>query len=526
MTNKTLILALAVYILVYMPGCKKNEPADNQITGEVTHLAQKATFSESEAIEPTAISWSNAQGQPVATHEVHGEAVNNKLYIFGGFDVNKRPDTWTPTKRAYVYDPVTNKWSAIKSLPYTPNGDGFGGATHMGVTTDGSAIYFAGGYTSNSTGKGQVFGTNQVYKYDVSTDSYTKLPNLPQPLAAGQLRYLNGKLHYMGGANLSRQDVNVHYVLDVNQVAQGWQTAAPLLDAVNHPGSAVLNGKIYFIGGAHHQDNETETQKMLQVYTPETDSWQRLADMPVSVDHVSSSVITLGKRILVLGGETSHNVLSKAVQVYSPESNTWSQLTPLPSARSAGVAAVLNGTIYYTGGNFSTINRMGVPYIELLPTDDAFVRAGAFAALNYGLDSNLTVKGAANKDYDRKAYLKFDLTGVNNVVSAKLVLNGYNADNNTTIALSCYAVPDENWTEKTINFNTAPAAVTPSLSSAMVSNQPANIELDVTKYVSANIQSKKVMSFLVKDALGKNVTLQFKSKEGKLNRPRLVIKYN
>src|SRR4051794_8297382 len=57
----------------------------------------------------SSISWSTAKAQPVGTHEVHGEAVHDKLYVFGGYDFNKRPQ-WTPTKRAYVYDPISNLW--------------------------------------------------------------------------------------------------------------------------------------------------------------------------------------------------------------------------------------------------------------------------------------------------------------------------------------------------------------------------------------------------------------------------------
>ncbi|WP_026260205.1 kelch repeat-containing protein [Segetibacter koreensis] len=88
------------------------------------------------------ISWSTVAGEPVATHEVHGEVVKGKLYIFGGYDKNKQP-TYTPTKRSYVYDPAADTWSPIADLPHTPNGAGFGGITHVGLATDGTDIYFA-----------------------------------------------------------------------------------------------------------------------------------------------------------------------------------------------------------------------------------------------------------------------------------------------------------------------------------------------------------------------------------------------
>jgi N-acetylneuraminic acid mutarotase len=91
------------------------------------------------------------------------------LYSFGGFD--SRKSTFTPTKRAYVYNPVANTWSAIADLPYTPNGANHGGVTHAGITTDGTDIYIAGGYTSNTSGRGQIFGHSRLGSIYISQKS-------------------------------------------------------------------------------------------------------------------------------------------------------------------------------------------------------------------------------------------------------------------------------------------------------------------------------------------------------------------
>ena len=242
--------ALVFTGLIFLQSCKKTDEQEvlNTSTNDTNKVLPGATNPDF-----SSITWGTAKAQPLGTHEVHGEVVHDKLYIFGGYDINKRPQ-WTPTKRAYVYDPISNLWTSIKDLPHEPTGSNFGGVTHYGLTNDGNDIYFAGGYISNSNGTGQVFGTKQVWKYIVATNTYTRLPDLPQALAAGQLRYVNGKIHYMGGANFSRADINIHLALDLNNIAAGWKSLAPLNNGVNHPGSTVLNGKIYFLGGAHHQD--------------------------------------------------------------------------------------------------------------------------------------------------------------------------------------------------------------------------------------------------------------------------------
>ncbi|MBB3968403.1 CBM96 family carbohydrate-binding protein [Mucilaginibacter phyllosphaerae] len=512
--------------MIALQNCKKTEAPPATVNAASSNKEDKDVAINAND-DFAAITWGTVKGQPLGTHEIHGEAVNGKLYIFGGYDINKRPQ-WTPTKRAYVFDPVTNMWAAIKSLPHEPYGSNFGGVTHVGVTTDGTDIYFAGGYVSNAAGTGQVFGTKQVWKYSTATNTYTRLPDLPQALAAGQLKYLNGKIHYMGGANMARADINIHLALDLNNQAAGWQSLAPLNNAVNHPGSAVLNGKIYFIGGAHHQDDNTVTQRTLEVYDEQNNVWTNLANMPVGVDHISSSVITYGNRLIVLGGETSHNVLSNQVAAYNPVTNTWAQLTPLPAARSAGVAAVLNGTIYYTGGNFSNVNRKGTPVIntasvDLLPAADAFVRNGSFASTNYGNDTVLTIKGAA-VNYFRSAYLKFLLNDITSISSATLRVYGKNIDNSSPVSLSCYGIDDDAWSETGLVFNNAPQSGSIALSSAVVNNQLSYVDFDVANYVRAQFNADKTVSLLIKDAANKNAAIQLSSKESNAGKPLLIIK--
>ncbi|MDB5285166.1 MAG: hypothetical protein JWR05_115 [Mucilaginibacter sp.] len=475
----------------------------------------------------SSITWGTAKAQPLGTHEVHGEVVHDKLYIFGGYDINKRPQ-WTPTKRAYVYDPINNSWTSIKDLPHVPTGSNFGGVTHVGVTNDGNDIYFAGGYISNSNGTGQVFGTKQVWKYIVATNTYTKLPDLPQALAAGQLRYVNGKIHYMGGANLSRADINIHLALDLNNIAAGWKSLAPLNNGVNHPGSAVLNGKIYFIGGAHHQDENSIAQKTLEVYNEQTNTWTNLADMPVGVDHISSAVVTYGNRLIVLGGETSHSVLSNRVFAYTPATNIWTELNRMPVAKSAGVAAVLNGNIYYTGGNFSNVNYKGIPVINttsvnLLPLDDSFIRNGSFASTNYGSDTSLIVKGSTISNYHRSTYLKFSLTDIASITSAILRIYGKNTDSQTAINLSCYGIDNDTWSESNLVFNNAPQPTAAALSVASLNNQSKYNDFNITNFVKAQLGGDKLVSLLIKDAANKSVVTQFNSKENQVNKPLLVI---
>lgn len=485
--------------------------------------------------EFTSITWGTVASQPYPVYEAQGKVVKGKLYTFGGFDYAKmQQGNWTPTSRAYVYNPLSNTWAGIASMP-AMNGTNYGGVTHAGFTTDGTDIYFAGGYTSNSTGSGQIFGTKEVWKYIVSENRYLRLPNLPRSLGSGQLEYLNGKLHHIAGfpGNPNTTDeLGDHYVLDLNNLAGGWKALAPLPNPKNHPGSTVYAGKIYFIGGQHGNDHTSVPLKDVHTYDPATNSWTKVADMPVPDGttgraHISSSVIVVGSRILVIGGETSHNIRTNMVSAYSPATNTWQNLTPFPKSVSGGVAGNLDGNIYYTGGPPHTkATYKGIPASQsttLAPIADAFVRNGTYAAKNYGNDTSLIVKSSTASGYTRLSYLKFSLSNVSSVSSAKLRLYGRNADNTTTISVSAYGADNDSWTETGITFNNAPAAATAALSSAGVNNIANYYELDVTSYVKTQFAGDKIVTFLIKDPLTKNSNLVFNSKEKAANKPQLVV---
>lgn len=349
----------------------------------------------------SSITWGTAADHPDGTHESQGRTVGGKVYIFGGFDIYKQPNTWTPTKRAFVFDPVANKFSPIADLPYTPNGTNFGGVTHSGITTDGNDIYFAGGYTSNNSGNGQIFGTKQAWKYNVATNSYTALPDLPIPIAAGQLENLNGKLHHISGTNLARTvDLENHYVLDLDNLEAGWKTLAPLPNPRQHAGSAVFEGKIYFIGGQTGHDQHLVAQKDVHVYDPAKNEWKKVADLPVPAGtsgrgHITSTVVVLGENIIVLGGETAHGKKTNLVSAYNPSTNTWKELTPLPQNIMAGVAAVLNNNIYYVGGDFRKTNRKGNLFFLTNPSPSVSITKPANSD-SFKAGQELTIEATAS----------------------------------------------------------------------------------------------------------------------------------
>lgn len=316
--------------------------------------------------------------QPYGNSEAQSVVIGNRLYSFGGFDIT-RP-CCTPTPRSFVYDPIANSWSAIRDLPFSPsgkrsNGSRFGGVTHAGVASDGTYAYFAGGYTSNQNGSGQIFNSVEVWRYDpggAGGGTYTRFPDLPEPRAAGVLTYIDrgaqGRaLHYIAGTYRSRGtrlDVGDHWSLDMDaledylaaptsQPAPAWRRRATLPNPRHHAAAVVHNGRIYYIGGEHEHDDSLTAQSDVHVYDPANDNWTLITSTPYPQtsnarargrNHAAFTTLVFDNQLLLIGGQTYHRVAINRVDVYDFATGQWRRLPNLPRNIHSAVGGLLSGS--------------------------------------------------------------------------------------------------------------------------------------------------------------------------------------
>jgi N-acetylneuraminic acid mutarotase len=300
----------------------------------------------------TEIDWSTGTAGPLARSEAQAGTVDGKLYVFGGFNTDTEP-----LSRADVYDPAADEWTRLADLPTR--------LTHAGTATVGRSIYFAGGYIGvNATGGRQQFGVRDVWRYDVDTNTYARMPDLPNRRGSGALVALGNELHYFGGNNSDREDVGTHFVLNLNG-GTAWTTAVSLPNPRSHMGYAAVGGKIYAVGGQRGNDAQLVTQGDVDVWDPaHPDEWTDATSIPQAVSHISSSTFVMHGRIIVLGGETAHQAAVRTNWAYDPATDTWTELTRLPTARRSGAAGVIDGVLYYTSGSKSGTTFVGTPVLD------------------------------------------------------------------------------------------------------------------------------------------------------------------
>jgi hypothetical protein len=279
--------------------------------------------------------------------------INNKMYVFGGFD---NPNTHQ-TANCEVYDPVTNTWSFLAPMP-TP-------VTHAGITNDDAKVYIAGGFLG---GDGSAF-TNQLQIYDLATNSWSTGPTLPTVSGGNQLVRVGRKLHSFGGLLTDRvTGTGVHYVLNLDNPAAGWTTAASMPNPRNHFAGVNLAGKIYAIGGQTGHDGPVQDVALVHVYDPMTNTWTRLGDLPKPRSHFESATFTVDGKITIVGGRADKvnggaDFILDLVTEYQPSTDTWLDLTPLPVKLFGPSAEIIGNELIVAHGSLNmTANPQTTTY--------------------------------------------------------------------------------------------------------------------------------------------------------------------
>ncbi|MFC1717271.1 sigma-70 family RNA polymerase sigma factor [Candidatus Poribacteria bacterium] len=111
-------------------------------------------------------------------------------------------------------------------------------------------------------------------------------------------------------------------------------------------GSAVVDGKIYVIGGAPFRGGYTAA---VEEYDPATDTWMTRADMPTAIQGLCAAAVD--GIVYAIGGTAASRELS-TVEAYDPATDTWTTKADMPTTRTLSAIAVVDGIIYVIGGMF------------------------------------------------------------------------------------------------------------------------------------------------------------------------------
>jgi N-acetylneuraminic acid mutarotase len=307
-------------------------------------------------------SWTPLSSIPTARRGLGVAVVDGKINAIGG--QNDWISPYLDTNE--MYDPAKDTWTSKTPMP-TPR-------RNFAIAVYKNKIYCISGESDyNPEGVSPIYtDVNEVY--DPATDTWETKASIPTPRHGTCANVVDGKIYVIGGAEATPYPGYV--TSGKNEVydpeTDTWTQKTSIPTPVNRAASAVVDGRIYVLGGragwipAGYYDFN-------QVYDVKNDAWSTAAPVPVGVDAAAAGA-TMGeyapRRIYVFGGFTEASYTPQNLtQVYDPENNVWSSGTEMPTPHANFGVAVVNDELYAISGSKEGFKPPSVANEKYTPAD-------------------------------------------------------------------------------------------------------------------------------------------------------------
>ena len=174
-------------------------------------------------------------------------------------------------------------------------------------------------------------------------NSWTTTQSMPTPRSGLGVAVVNGKIYAIGG------DGGSSVTEEYDPITDTWTAKKSMPTGRGRFGVAVYQNKIYIMGGATASGFTAANE----VYDPLTDTWEGKTPIPKGSRAELAASVVNGK-IYVVGGYFfgAFLVSSNVLEVYDPETDTWTTKTPMPTAVYSCSSAVVDNKIYVIENSF------------------------------------------------------------------------------------------------------------------------------------------------------------------------------
>lgn len=303
------VLLIAVAALVAAPSGREDD-------------RREATIPSARAAGPTT-RWTPLRRATVARTEVAAARIGDAIYVAGGFAA---PDGVTSAV-VERYDVRRDRWTRVAPMPVAVN--------HPAAAVHDGRLYVIGGYASP---QGLNEATAAVQRFDPRTGRWSRVADLPRPVAAHAAGTVGDRILVAGGA----RDGRVLRSLHVYDVARDrWSTGPPMGAAREHLAGTVSGGAFYVLSGrAAGRGNFTVAER----YVPARRRWERVPSSRKARGGIGAATLSDG-RIVLVGGEEGAGTI-REVELYDPRRRRWARLPDLRTPRH-GLGVVARGRDVY-----------------------------------------------------------------------------------------------------------------------------------------------------------------------------------
>lgn len=228
------------------------------------------------------------------------------------------------------YDIVSNSWKRLPPVPEAVN--------HAAAVAYRGDVYVVGGFdgqpvTLPAGDPLSPITTSQVssfYRYDPKTRTWWRMPSMPTRRGALAAGVIGHKLYAAGGVNNNERDLARLEVYDFR--AHVWRPGPDMGVRREHVAGVVQGGLFYAIGG---RDEFERNVRAVERFDPKRRRWQRLPDLPEP--RSASSAVPVCGAIVLFGGEElagPHTTSTiREVEMFDPRSASWHSLPSMRTPR-------------------------------------------------------------------------------------------------------------------------------------------------------------------------------------------------
>lgn len=280
-------------------------------------------------------SWHRAADLPTPREHLGIATDGTYAYVAGGRMLSSDKNSAAMER----FDPKAGTWTALAAMP-APRG-GVGAA-------------FADGRVVVAGGEEPTGVDSSVFAYDIKSNSWSSLPDLPTGRHGIAVTAVGKTVYAIGGAtepsHTGSTGAAQSFVIPDRELqpAASWRSAKDAPMTRQFSGTTVADGKMWVAGGLL---DGTDATAAVYGYDPTIDTWTRGPDLPVPLHHLAA--VTWRDQVVVIGGWTPAGGDVSGLdsgRVFALRGGAWVELPALHHPRVAEGAAVVGDKIVVFGG--------------------------------------------------------------------------------------------------------------------------------------------------------------------------------
>lgn len=215
-------------------------------------------------------------------------------------------------------------WASADSYANLPQGNGYACSAELN-----GKMYFGGGHQNN-----------KLFEYDVDTNAYTELPNIPYNFGWGGMNSYNGELYMFGGKHATTT------AYKYNPTTQTYTQLANIPVGFVSAVSVTLGDKIYLVTGRPYESSSTRYNTIYE-YNP-TDNTYRLCNATIHSGDCKGAIGYKGY-LYIFGGDQNNRTCYR----YDPRTDTAKEMKKIPFDCTDTYACATDDAIYLVGSSGS-----------------------------------------------------------------------------------------------------------------------------------------------------------------------------